>query len=397
MKHPLAASTAFACFVSLGWAAAGCGGGGTVTTTGVGGHTGSGSATSGNGATGGASSGSAGPSTTASVGGGSTTSSGGATTTASSGATTTAASSGATTGSSSSGGTGVADPNVDGPYAFTELDDTIASVSGGDSNIPVHCAYPTSGPTAGPYPVVVVGHGLSLPAAQYYGYVKRLASFGYVALTVDFPSSPFSVDNPKEAKDMLAGLDWAKNKAVVKADASTAGMTGHSLGGKVALLAATLDPRVKAAIVLDPVDGGGPNGCNPPGCVSVAPLMPGLHIPTGFLGETTDAMGGFMPCAPAASNFTTFYAKTNAPSLEVTVAGADHMSFLDDVSTCGFICGFCNPATAPNAQVNGLARAFVAAFYERHLRGDAGYDTYLTGAAAQMRYVTTAEATITSK
>jgi pimeloyl-ACP methyl ester carboxylesterase len=261
----------------------------------------------------------------------------------------------------------------------------------------VHCAYPTAGPTAGPYPVVVVGHGLSLPAAQYYGYVKRLASFGYVALTVDFPSSPFSVDNPKEAKDLLAGLDWAKNKALIKADASNAGMTGHSLGGKVSLLAATMDPRVKASIVLDPVDGGGPTGCNAPTCVSVAPLMTGLHIPTGFLGETTDGAGGFMPCAPAASNFTTFYAKTNSPSLEVTVAGADHMSFLDDVSTCGFTCSFCNPATAPNAQVNGMARAYVVAFYERHLRGNAAYDTYLTGAEAQMRYVSTNQATITSK
>ena len=289
------------------------------------------------------------------------------------------------------------DPNVDGPYTFKELDDTIVTVAGGDSNVPVHCAYPTSGPKSGPYPVIVVGHGLSLPAAQYYGYVKRLASFGYVALTVDFPSSPFSVDNPKEALDVLAGLDWAKNKVMLKADASTAGMTGHSLGGKVALLAATMDPRVKAAIVLDPVDGGGPMGCNPPTCVSVAPLMPSLHVPTGFVGETTDAMGGFMPCAPAANNFTTFYAKTNAPSLEVTVTGADHMSFLDDVSTCGFACSFCNPATAPNAQVVGLARAYVVAFYERHLRGETGYDAYLTGAEAQKRYVTSGQATVASK
>lgn len=291
------------------------------------------------------------------------------------------------------------DPAKDGPYAYAEIDATIASVAGGDTNIPVHCAYPKSGPTPGPYPVVVVGHGLSLPASQYYGYVKRLASFGYVALTVDFPSSPFSVDNPKEAKDLLAGLDWAKANATVgpKADTSKAGLTGHSLGGKVSLLAATMDPRVKAAIVLDPVDGGGPTGCNPPTCVSVAPLMPGLHIPTGFLGETTDAMGGFMPCAPAASNYTTFYAQTNAPSLEVTVNGADHMSFLDDVSTCGFTCSFCNPATAPNAQVNGMARAYVVAFYERWLRGDAAYEAYLTGAEAQARYVATGQATIASK
>ena len=37
------------------------------------------------------------------------------------------------------------------------------------------------------------------------------------------------------------------------------------------------------------------------------------------------------------------------------------------------------------------------AFYERHLRGDLGYDTYLTGAQAQARYVATNLATIVSK
>jgi pimeloyl-ACP methyl ester carboxylesterase len=290
----------------------------------------------------------------------------------------------------------VADPNLDGPYTIAELDDTIASVVGGDTNIPVHCAHPTAGPTAGPYPVVVVGHGLQLAASEYYEYVKRLATFGYVALTVDFPASIFSVDNPKQAKDMLAGIDWAKNKAGLNADANKAGMTGHSLGGKVALLAATQDPRVKASIVLDPVDGGGPTGCNPPMCVTVSALLPNLQIPTGFLGETTDGMGGFMPCAPTASNFLTFYAKTNSPSFAVTVAGANHMSFLDDPN-CGLTCNFCNPATAPHQQVHDMALAYVTAFYERHLRGNTGYDTYLTGAQAQARYVATNQATIQSK
>jgi hypothetical protein len=304
---------------------------------------------------------------------------------------------GAPTSSSSSGGGTIADPNLDGPYQYAEVDDVIAAVPGGDSNVPVHCAHPTSGPSAGPYPVVVVGHGLQIAASEYYAYVKRLASFGYVALTVDFSASLLSVNNPAQAKDVIAGIDWAASKTAFSPDTSNVGLTGHSLGGKVALLAATMDPRVKATIVLDPVDGGGPQGCNPPDCVTVAALMPGLHIPTGFLGETTDAMGGFMPCAPAASNYTTFYANTNPPSLEVTVLGANHVSFVDDPATCGLACSFCQMATAPQMQVHDMALAYVTAFYERHLRGDAAYDTYLTGAAAEARYMTTGQATITSK
>ena len=290
----------------------------------------------------------------------------------------------------------VADPNVDGPYTYKEIDDSVTVPASGNK-VPIHCAYPTGGPSAGPYPVVVVAHGFQLPASQYYGYVQRLASFGYVALTADFPAGFIGVSNLKNAKDLSGALDWAASKAELagKADTANAGATGHSMGGKVSLLAATLDPRIKAAIELDPVDSS--VGCNAVDCPDVSSLMPTLKIPTGFVGELTDAAGGLQPCAPAADNFTTFYAGTNSPSLEVTVTGANHMSFLDDVSSCLLVCGFCNMAKASNASVNSLAKAYVVAFYERHLRGDAGYDTYLTGADAQARYVATSQATITSK
>jgi dienelactone hydrolase len=302
-------------------------------------------------------------------------------------------------GGASSGGTGttaLADPALPGPYTVQEADGLIATVTGGHTNVAVHCAAPSAGPSAGPYPVVVFGAGLQIPASQYAGYLRRLASFGYVALTVDFQASVVDLDNQKEAADLLAGLDWAAGQSTLHADAQNAGMTGHSLGGKVALLAATQDARVKAAIVLDPVDGGGLT-CNPPSCVMVAPLMASLHIPTGFIGEVTDASGAFQACAPAASNFTTFYAGATSPSLSVTVTGANHMSFLDDVVACGLTCSFCNAATAPAAQTHDLALAYVTAFYERHLRGKTGYDAYLTGAKAQERYVVTNQASIASK
>lgn len=292
-------------------------------------------------------------------------------------------------------GGGAPDPDLAGPYAIAEKDGT-TKVAGTGDTVAIHAAYPTA---AGSYPVIVIGHGFQLAASQYYGYAKRLASFGYVALTVDYPA-PFSGnDNPKQAADMVAGIDWAKADSTFGAsvDATKAGMTGHSLGGKVALLAATLDPRVKAAFVLDPVDGGGPTGCMAPKCVGVAALMPSLKIPTGILGETTDATGGFQACAPAASNFATFYAGATTPSLQITATGANHMSFLDDLASCGFTCSLCNAATAKNADVTAMARAFMVAFYERHLRGNTAYDAYLTGALAQSRYVATSRASITSK
>jgi dienelactone hydrolase len=363
----------------------------TSTTTGSGGNAGTTGSGGGTGGTGGAG-------TTTSAGtGGSTSGTGGAGTTTGTG---TGGSATTSTSGSGTGGAGgamvLADPDLDGPYTFKEIDDSMVVAATGH-NVPVHCAYPTAGPSAGPYPVVLVSHGFQLPPTQYLGYVKRLASFGYVAVSVDFPAPFFGEKHTDNAKDVVAGLDWAKNKAELagKADVNNAGATGHSLGGKVSLLVATMEPRIKASITLDPVDTS--MNCAAADCPDVSALMPNLHIPTGFVGETIDAAGGFQPCAPAADNFTTFYAGANSPSLSVTVKGANHMSFLDNVAICGLTCSFCNMATAPNAQVNGLAKAYVVAFYERYLRGIVGYDTYLTGADAQARYVATGQATIVSK
>jgi dienelactone hydrolase len=287
-----------------------------------------------------------------------------------------------------------ADPDKDGPFPFAEKDANVTVASTNDT-VAIHAAYPTG---AGTFPVVVIGRGFRIPAAQYYSYTKRLASFGYVALTVEYPTPLTGTTNTTQAKDLLGGIDWAKADATfgAKVDANNAGTAGHSLGGRLALLAATLDARVKATIALDPVLSGGPLGCNAPACVDVAVLLPSLKIPTGFLGEITDATGGFQACAPAAGNYKTFYAKATSPSFQVTVLGANHMGFVDDVASCN-VCGFCNPATASNADVNAMSRVYVAAFFERNLRGKVGYDTYLTGAEAQARYVTTKRATIELK
>lgn len=293
------------------------------------------------------------------------------------------------------GGSAIEDPDVPGPYQTAVIDDVVTVPATGNS-VAIHAVYPTAGPGSGPYPVVLMGHGFQLPPSQYYGYLDRLATHGFVALTVDFVAGFVGVDHPANAEELLYGIDWVAADPTLGpiADTDNVGASGHSLGGKIALLAATMDPRIKASITLDPVDGG--MSCTAQTCPDVSALMP-IPIPTGFLGETLDATGGFQACAPANQNFTTFYANTSAPSLSVEVLGANHMSFLDDVSTCGFTCGFCNSPTLDNATVNNLAKAFVVAFYARHLEGKAGYDTYLTGADAQMRYVDPGLVTIQSK
>jgi pimeloyl-ACP methyl ester carboxylesterase len=178
-------------------------------------------------------------------------------------------------------------------------------------------------------------------------------------------------------------------------DASRVGITGHSLGGKLAILAAAQDARFGAVLAVDPVDDS--MNCSATNCPSVATLLPSLQVPVGYLGETLDGAGGFQPCAPAAHNYAVLYGQTPAPSFAVTVNGAGHMSFLDDPSTCGFTCSFCATPTADHGQVIGLTYAYEAAFFERHLRGLTGYDAALTGAQAQARYVAPGLASLQSK
>ncbi len=291
------------------------------------------------------------------------------------------------------------DPNQDGPYAYAEIDDETQVAATGDT-VAIHCAYPTVGPSQGPYPVVVVAHGYQLPPSQYYGYVRRLATFGYVALTVDFPSladGGILPNHARSARDVAGAIDWVPGRPEVASLANTdlVGVTGHSLGGKLAFLAATVDPRIKAVVTLDPVDTS--TLCDPSKCPDVSGMMDTLSIPVGMLGETADAAGGLQPCAPAADNFATFFAGAKSPALSVEVLGASHMSFLDEVASCGLGCSLCQKPTLGNALVNRLAKAFVVAFYERWLRADTRYDDDLTGAEAKARYVDPGLAVILSK
>ena len=274
-------------------------------------------------------------------------------------------SSGTDPGSDSSTATD-ADPEATGPFSVGEA-------SGTRGGIAMHAFFPKTGDKA---PVVVFAHGFQLPPSQYDAPLKHLASHGYVALTADYKASiTGGNDNATQAKSLSLGFDWAKDDPTVgpHVDVSLAGTSGHSLGGKLALLAATQDSRVKASIVLDPVDGNG---------VVVADLLPDLQIPTGFLGETLDSAVGFggQACAPKNANFETFYAKANSPSLRVTIDGASHMSFIDDIASCGFPCSACKSATTPADDVAKIPRGYLVAFFQRHLRGLTAYDAYLTRA-----------------
>lgn len=298
-------------------------------------------------------------------------------------------------------GAGAFDPTMAGAYSSAKLSGSAAVVATGHQ-VPVDCEVPTTGPSPAPYPLVLILHGFQLSATQYQGYAERLASHGYVACLVDYPAG-FVPNHVEAVRDVRGALDWllarsqaAGDSLLGKIDPQRVGVMGHSLGGKLSVLAASDDARFGAVLGLDPVDGA--SFCNATDCPDAIERLP-LPIPTAFLGETLDATAnwGGQACAPSGSNYQTFYAAAATPSLEVTLVGASHMSFIDEPASCGLFCGACQTATLSQARALFIARAYSAAFFERWLRQRTEAEAWLTGAQAQAAFVAPGDVSLFSK
>lgn len=268
------------------------------------------------------------------------------------------------------------DPGAPGDHAVTTSNATVTT-SLGNAAVTV---YTPSG--AGPFPLVVVSTGYQIGKANYDGTCRHVASWGYVVLAHDYTSG----NHQEKAGEVGELIDWALDHTA--ADETKIATAGHSMGGKVSILAAIEDARVKAVVGWDPVD------ALPPfsdGSTSVAPeRIDELTVPIAVLGETTDdGSGGGMACAPAADNYSAFFAGAcGAPdALEVTIAGADHTDWVDDRSACGLACLFCGTGATQDATVLAITKRVTVAWLETHLRGRTDLGSYLAspGAPATVR------------
>jgi predicted dienelactone hydrolase len=251
------------------------------------------------------------------------------------------------------------DPATDGAAAVTES--TVAIPGAAVGRTLQSTLYVPS--TTGPRPLVVISPGFQMARAQYASYARHLATWGFLVVLSDYAG--FFPDHQQAADDISAVIDWAiANQSVDETAIATA---GHSLGGKLSVFAASQDSRIRAVVAWDPVDSNNP---------SVAPQkMTAMTAAIAVIGETTNGSGGGMPCAPAADNFTQFYAAAPSPALSITVAGADHMDWVDDPSC--FACGFCAPGTIDAAVVHTVSRRLDVAWLRRHLLDDTTMDPWL--------------------
>lgn len=291
------------------------------------------------------------------------------------------------------GGGAVTDPGMPGTWDV-HATNTSAATELGNAAVTVYSPSTDSGatPAAGPFPLVIVSTGFQIGKANYEDTCRHLASWGYVVLIHDYTSGNHQ-EKGAEIGDLIDWATAAGGPITARVDATRIAVAGHSMGGKVSVIAAILDARIDAVVAWDPVD------ALPPiadGSTSVCPETIGqLDVPFAVLGETTDGTAGIggQACAPTADNFQQFFTGAcDAPAaLEVTIANADHTDWVDDRSSCGLACLFCQTGQTPDATVLTITRRVTVAWLETHLRGLGGFGAYLAapgiGSPATVRTV----------
>ena len=265
-----------------------------------------------------------------------------------------------------------------GPYTSGTLSGT-STISGRVT--PWVATYPNSATSV---PLVVFIPGFQVPIAAYSNWAQNISSWGFAVVLAEPPApffSPNHVEMSQDVQNVVTDL-IAPGALPILVNAAKIAVGGHLLGGKIALMAAASDARIKAVLVLDPANAPDSDGSSSSSAPNIVPSpVSDIVKPIGIFGELLDSSSGsFQPCSPAAINFQTlFQAAVGArPAYEWTLAGAGTMSFVSNIDQCGFLCSTCATPTLPLAQAQSFIGANSVAFLETHLNNVVGICRSLT-------------------
>jgi hypothetical protein len=253
--------------------------------------------------------------------------------------------------------------DVAGPHAFTVTEHDVNGAS-------VTLYMPD---TPGLHPVVAHACGSSQSAAGYVPYAERLASYGIAMILVDDPGALTNTSDI--VPNLVYAVDtWLPATFPDAIDVSKVGLSGHSRGGAVSLLAAehALAGKVVAWFGIDPVDN---QFLIAPGEYARTDLA-SIGIPTVFLGAEVTSN-----CAPAADSYPTLSPLAPDPSVLIVGLGAGHTQF--QVASACNLCSVCSPdGTADANVVLAYSVRYFTAFFARELLGDASVGARFEGAGA---------------
>jgi dienelactone hydrolase len=264
------------------------------------------------------------------------------------------------------------DPATPGPFTPSVVTATIP-VTGGAS-LETDLYFPGDGAggvaaAAGACPVVVFAHGFSRTPARYTDFGELLASRGFIVLLPDFPCGPFGCDHSKNADDLVAVIDWilARNGdsgSIFEGRVRTrdVGVSGHSAGGLWSLVAASRDPRIRAAAPMDPVDS------NQLGVQALAAARSPIAI---SYSEPSSCN--------ANGSAEDLYAAVVSQRRGVRLIGANHCDPEKDLDFlgCALICG------AWNAERHQRYLRYVSGWFEYYLNCDPAYASWVWGDVVQ--------------
>lgn len=264
---------------------------------------------------------------------------------------------------------------ADGPFSVTTSSGTVLRQA---RSIPWIAQVPVGAAVS--RPMVVLVPGAAIPLGAYESLAHHLATHGFIAVRAGPQFDIFAPNHVEMALDLRAVLDSLLVPSALPAavDNSRIAAGGHSLGGKISIMAAADDARIRALLLLDPVNSDGLQGAALPNIVPQP--MASISIPIGVLGQLTDTAGA-MACTPASLNYQVlFNAAIGTPrGYEWTIPGAAHFDFVSDPDQCGISCSFCLPPTTPSEQTRAFIRAVSLAFLRTYLDVDQPACEWLTG------------------
>lgn len=246
-----------------------------------------------------------------------------------------------------------------------------------------------------PWPAVVLVPGFSGTERMYQRTSRYLASHGFVVAAIN---RNLDIPQAMVCRTQVDVMDQVVKKGVATLRQQSSkdglfpglitegrmGVTGHSLGGKMALWLALEDDHVGAVFALDPVDNGSREDLAwcadrfEHGFPSLLPRLPELRVPVAMVGA---GMAG--ECAPASGNWEALSTALGA-HVERTVyllPRAGHTDFADSAEDKVCLnCGVCPHGEEKGEDVLRFTRTMLTAFFKVHVARDDRYRNW-TGVA----------------
>jgi dienelactone hydrolase len=195
---------------------------------------------------------------------------------------------------------------------------TTVTVSQDGRSFSARLVQPT-GSAARAYPVVAFGHGFTQTTVRYQSILADLASRGYVVIAPNTETGLFP-NHGRLADDLALAIRWAQ-RTQPNAHPSVDAVSGHSMGGGAALLAADRSPSIDSVITFAAAE------TRPSATVASG----GIDVPAMFVVGSQDRI-----VRPETTR--QMYAAKPSPATFASITGGYHCGFLDSSSLLGFGC-----------------------------------------------------------